>query len=141
MNNAPAPKDIVLKMLKEDHFSKWLNLEIMTISKGSCTLSMKVTKTMLNGFQIAHGGICYSLADSCLAFAANSYGFISYSVNTSIKHLVKVNQGDTLIATSKEKKLSIKNIRYEISIENQLNELVAVFTGEVHVSTRIWTVD
>ena len=96
---------------------------------------------MLNGFQIAHGGICYSLADSCLAFAANSYGFISYSINTSIKHLVKVNEGDTLIATSKEKHLSNKNIKYEISIENQLNELVAVFTGEAHVSSRIWTVD
>ncbi|MDG2370633.1 MAG: hotdog fold thioesterase [Flavobacteriales bacterium] len=141
MNKAPAPKDIVLKMLKEDHFSKWLNLELMAISKGSCTLSMKVTKIMLNGFQIAHGGICYSLADSCLAFAANSYGFISYSINTSIKHLVKVNEGDTLIATSKEKHLSNKNIKYEISIENQLNELVAVFTGEAHVSSRIWTVD
>ena len=104
-------KKVVEKMISGDEFSKWLGIEVIEISKGFCKLQMKVRDEMTNGFKIAHGGICYSLADSCLAFAANSYGFISYSINTSIKHLVKVNEGDTLIATSKEKHLSNKNIK------------------------------
>ena len=141
MNKTPSPKDIVLAMLKKDHFSKWLNFELLDISKGNCTLSMKVTNTMLNGFHIAHGGICYSLADSCLAFAANSNGCISFSIDTSIKHLIKVKEGDCLIAKSKETLLTNKNGKYEVSIENQLNELVAVFKGEVHVSSKKWVLD
>ena len=141
MINTPSPKDIVLAMLENDHFSNWLNLELTAISKGNCTLSMKVTNTMLNGFHIAHGGICYSLADSCLAFAANSYGFICFSIDTSIKHLIKVNEGDLLIAKSKETLLTKKNAKYEISIENQLNQLVAVFKGEVHISKKKWVLD
>jgi acyl-CoA thioesterase len=141
MNKAPSSKDIVLAMLKKDHFSNWLNLELLEIYNGNCALSMKVTKTMLNGFHIAHGGICYSLADSCLAFAANSHGFISFSINTSIKHLIKVKEGDSLIARSKETHLSNQNAKYEISINNQLNELVALFKGEVHVSSKKWVLD
>ena len=71
MDRQISPEKIVLNMLKNDHFSKWLNIELLAISLGKCTLRMQVTKPMLNGFQIAHGGISYSLADSCLAFAAN----------------------------------------------------------------------
>ena len=44
---------------------------------------------MLNGFSIAHGGISYSLADSALAFAANSYGKKAVSIETSISHIKK----------------------------------------------------
>ena len=50
---------------------------------------MQVRKEMTNGFNIAHGGITYSLVDSALAFAANSYGIQSLSIETSINHTKK----------------------------------------------------
>ena len=77
---------VVDKMLSGDAFSKWLGIEILEISSGYCKLKMKVRKEMTNGFNIAHGGITYSLADSALAFAANSYGTQSLSIETSINH-------------------------------------------------------
>ena len=95
-----TPKEIVDIMMSKDQFSSWLNLSIEMIDKGSCSLSCVIKKEMLNGFEIAHGGIAYSLADSTLAFAANSYGFQSFSIETSISHLVKVNEGDTLKSIS-----------------------------------------
>ena len=93
---------IVDKMLSGDAFSKWLGIEILEISNGYCKLKMQVRKEMTNGFNIAHGGITYSLADSALAFAANSYGLQSLSIKTSINHKKKVMNGDTLIAETKE---------------------------------------
>ena len=48
-------------------FSQWLGIEVLEISEGFCKLQMEVRKEMTNGFSIAHGGISYSLADSCLA--------------------------------------------------------------------------
>ena len=52
-----SPKDIVLIMMNEDSFSKWLGIKVVEIEKGSCQLTCEVTKDMLNGFHIAHGGI------------------------------------------------------------------------------------
>ena len=65
------PKEIVDKMMNNDAFSKWLGIEILELKKGYCKLQMKVLKNMTNGFNIAHGAISYSLADSALAFASN----------------------------------------------------------------------
>ncbi|SVD73081.1 uncharacterized protein METZ01_LOCUS425935, partial [marine metagenome] len=95
-------------MLGGDAFSQWLGIEVLEISVGFCKLKMTVRDEMTNGFKIAHGGIAYSLADSCLAFAANSDGVQSVSVETSISHTKKVVSGDTLTATTKEIRKSEK---------------------------------
>ena len=70
-------KKVVDKMINGDAFSQWLGIEVLEITEGSCKLKMTVRKEMTNGFNIAHGGISYSLADSALAFAANSDGIQS----------------------------------------------------------------
>lgn len=38
---------------------------------------MKVNNKMTNVFRLAHGGVLFSIADSCLAFSANSFGKIA----------------------------------------------------------------
>ena len=63
---------------------------------------MTVRDDMTNGFKIAHGGVAYSLADSALAFAANSHGTKSLSIETSISYTKKVETSDTLTAIAKE---------------------------------------
>ena len=79
-------KKVVNKMINGDAFSQWLGIKVLEINEGNCTLEMTVRDEMTNGFNIAHGGIAYSLADSALAFAANSYGVQSMSIETSISH-------------------------------------------------------
>ena len=76
---------VVNKMIDSDSFSKWLGIEVLEITEGYCKLRMKVRKEMTNGFFIAHGGICYSLADSALAFAANSDGTQALSIETCLQ--------------------------------------------------------
>ena len=72
-----SPEKIIQKMISNDSFSKWLDLEIEGVKKGYCKLKATINKDMTNGFDLAHGGICYSIADSCFAFAANSTGKVS----------------------------------------------------------------
>jgi len=133
-----SPKDIVQIMMNEDSFSKWLGIEVVEIEKGSCQLTCEVTKDMLNGFHIAHGGITYSIADSCLAFASNSHGYQCVSIETSISHIKKVLEGDQLIASSREISRTRKTGLYEISVHNQKQELVANFKGTVFISENRW---
>ena len=138
MNNDLGPEKIVSIMFENDLFSKWLGISILHVSNGKCILEMIVKKEMLNGFLIAHGGITYSLADSCLAFAANSHGIKCVSKETSINHLKKVNVNDTLMAKSIEKMITKKSAVYEILVTNQLNDVVAKFSGTVHRTNNVW---
>ena len=129
---------IVDTMYQNDAFSQWLGIEVVEVKDGYCELKMTLRKEMLNGFQIAHGGIAYSLADSALAFASNSHGRKSLSVETSISHTVSVKEGDSLIAVSNEISLSPKIGIYLISIKNQYEQEVALFKGTVYRTSKDW---
>jgi len=131
-------KRVVDKMINGDAFSQWLGIKVIEISEGKCTLEMTVRDEMTNGFNIAHGGIAYSLADSALAFAANSYGIQSMSIETSISHTKKVKSGDVLKAITKEVNKSKKTAIYYITITNQENMEIAYFKGTVYRTDRKW---
>ncbi len=132
------PEKVFRKMYDNDAFSQWLGIEVVEVKDGYCELKMTVRKEMLNGFQIAHGGIAYSLADSALAFASNSHGRKSLSVETSISHTVSVKEGDVLTANTEELSLSDKIGVYHITITNQDNQEVAYFKGTVYRTTKEW---
>ena len=132
------PWKIVNKMYDQDAFSQWLGIEIVDVSEGYCQLKMKVRKEMLNGFHIAHGGIAYSLADSALAFASNSHGRKSLSVETSISHMVSIKAGDMLTAMTKELSRSDKVGVYLITITNKENQEIAIFKGTVYRTSKDW---
>ena len=131
-------KKVVGKMISGDEFSKWLGIEVIEISKEFCKIQMKIRDEMTNGFKIAHGGISYSLADSCLAFSANSDGIQSLSLETSISYTKKVQSGDILTATSKEINKSSKTALYYITITNQEMEEIAHFKGTVYRTKKEW---
>lgn len=133
-----SPQEIVERMISNDAFSKWLDVKVLSIDFGTCVLSCTIKAEMLNGFQITHGGISYSLSDSALAFAANSYGKQCVSVETSISHTKPARLNDTLTATCSElhrgKTLGI----YQVEIRNQESILISLFKGTVFISDTDW---
>jgi acyl-CoA thioesterase len=131
------PKEIVNKMFQNDFFSQWLGITVESIEEGTCTLSMTIRKEMLNGFAIAHGGITYSLADSALAFASNSHGRQSVSIDTSINHFETLKEGDKILAVAKQEALKNKFGFYTIEIKKE-NTVVALFKGTVFRSDKEW---
>ncbi len=133
-----TPKQIVDSMISQDTFAVFLGIEILSIGLGTCKLQLTVKAEMLNGLNIAHGGISYSLADTALAFAASSHGNKCVSVETSIAHLQSVFEGDTLIASVTEESLNRRIGVYSIQIHNQENILVARFKGKVYRKDELW---
>ncbi len=126
------------KMYKNDAFSQWLGIEVLEVKNGYCKLRMKVREEMTNGFGIAHGGISYSLADSALAFSANSHGIQSMSIETSISHLKKIEVDDELTVEAFEISLSRKIGVYQMPVTNQRGERVADFKGTVYRTGKEW---
>ena len=131
-------KRVVDAMYCKDPMSQWLGILRIHEAPGECILQMKVREEMLNGFGIAHGGICFSLADSALAFASNAHGQHAVSIETSISHLKPVKLNDVLMATTKELNITARTGLYEVRVTNQHEELVAYFKGTVYRNGKAW---
>ena len=94
---------IAAGMMGRDAYSRWLGAELVAIRPRACTLRMRVRADMLNGFGVSHGGIVFSLADSALAFASNTNGHVTVSVDNTISYPVPVELNDELIAVAEGK--------------------------------------
>lgn len=129
---------VVDKMFDNDKFSQWLGITREHISEGKAILKMKIRKEMLNGFDIAHGGIIFSLADSALAFASNSYGKRSVSIEASISWPTAIREGDEITAESEKKSLTNKTAIFDINLKNQKDEIVGLFRGVVYRTSKNW---
>lgn len=129
---------IVDMMMAKDAFSQWLGIKVVDIAPGICQLQMVVDDEMCNGFSIAHGGIAFSLADSCCSFAVNGHGRKSVSVETSINQFKAIQNGDTLICLSTEESLGKKLGVYTAVISNQDGVTVALFKGTYYRSDKRW---
>lgn len=131
-------EEIVAIMLEGDAFSHWMQVHVSKIGLGHCTLACTVRPEMLNGFKIAHGGISYSISDSALAFASNSYGNKCVSIETSISHLLPVKEGDQLTAICQEIHRGKTFAIYTVAIFNQEDKQISAFKGSVNISSEVW---
>jgi len=134
-----SPEEIIKdRMLLKDAYSQWLGVELVELGLGYVKIKMKLREEMLNGFKIGHGGVSFGFADSALAFASNSHGKLAYSINTSINHLKKVQLGDELFAEAEEEFYDGKLGKYKVTVTNQKNDTIAIFSGMVYVTKKDW---
>jgi acyl-CoA thioesterase len=133
-------QNVVNHMRANDAFSQWLGVEILEVREGYSKLKMTMRAEMTNGFNIAHGGISYSFADSALAFASNARGDHAVSIETSIAHTRPAHTGDILFAEAVEKSHTRRFGIYEVTVTNERNELIALFKGTVYRTGKAWEV-
>ncbi len=127
---------VVEHMLQHDLFSQWLGIEILEIKEGYSKIKMTVRPEMINGFGIVHGGVTFSMADSCFAFACNNRNVLSVALDTSINFIKPVHVHDVLIAEAKELHNGKSTGLYHISISNQHDHIVAVFKGTCYRTSK-----
>ena len=127
---------LVGAMLAKDAFSAWLGLEIVELRPAACTVRMTVREEMVNGFGVCHGGIAFSLADSALAFASNTHGTVTVSIENSITYPAPVRTGDTLTASAVEEAVSSRLAFYQVTVRKQDGTTVALFRGTVYRTAR-----
>lgn len=132
--------EIVNTMMEHDFFSQWLGITVLEQGEGFCRLSLKIRKEMLNGFGIAHGGITYSIADSALAFASNSKGPKSLSIETSISHIISLKENDEIIAEGicEAETGKLGHYRVHVFLKEEPGKIVALFKGIVYKTSKNW---
>lgn len=123
---------VVAGMMAQDAFSKWLGVVIVDVRPRRATVRATVRPEMVNGFGVAHGGIVYSVADSALAFASNTHGKVTMSIENAITYPARINVGDVLTATAKSEMETNRLGFYRVTVKNQAGEVVALFRGTVY---------
>jgi acyl-CoA thioesterase len=93
---------------------------------------MTVREDMVNGFGVCHGGITFSLADSALAFASNTHGRVTVSIENTITYPKGISPGDTLTATAHEESASNRLGFYRVTVRRADDVIVALFRGTVY---------
>ncbi len=136
MNGKEIAEKVTAKMILNDEFSRWLGIEVVEQNSGFSKLKMKIRKEMLNGFHICHGGVTFSLADSALAFASNSYGKIAVALETSIAFTAPVYEGDELTAIAEEQSKGNSVAVYNVTVTNQSGVKVGIFRGTVYLTKK-----
>ena len=122
---------VVSGMMAKDAFSRLLGMEVVEVKPRAATVRMTVTPEMLNGFGVCHGGATFALADSALAFASNTHGKVTVSIENSITYPKRIGAGDVLVAVAEEESASSRLAFYRVAVTRG-DEIVSLFRGTVY---------
>lgn len=127
-----TPEQAKDALMKQDGFSKWLDVQIEKVDLGYCKLHYTIRPEMLNGFGTVHGGVLFSASDSALAFACNSHGTLSVALEVAISFTRPAFVGQVLTVEAQEINLGKTTGLYDIKTYNQEGKLICVFKGTVY---------
>ncbi|SEQ92175.1 hydroxyphenylacetyl-CoA thioesterase PaaI [Lentzea albida] len=115
-------------MWATDAASKALGMEIEDVGPGSARVSMRVREDMVNGWDICHGGLIATLADSTFAVACNSHGGVTVASGFQIDFLEPARLGDVLVAEAREVVLRGRSGIYDVTVRRG-DTVIAEFRG------------
>lgn len=117
-------------LYERDQASQQMGMRLLSAAPGTAWVGMSVREDMLQGHGTCHGGYLFALADSAFAFACNSYNEATVAIGCSIDYVAPARLGDTLTAQAIEQSRSGRTGNYDVRIENQHGQLIALFHGK-----------
>ncbi|MGZ4455585.1 MAG: hydroxyphenylacetyl-CoA thioesterase PaaI [Nocardioides sp.] len=111
-----------------DRASQALGMVLDEVGPGTATLRMTVRPDMVNGHDIGHGGLTFTLADSAFAFACNSYDRLTVAAGAEIRCRAPTRAGDELVARAVERERSGRDGTYDVTVTAG-DTVVATFVG------------
>lgn len=109
---------------KDDRFCRFNGMRLDVLRTGYAEAVMEITENSLNGLGIAQGGSIFTLADLAFAGAANSYGFRTVGLNSTISFL-RPGVGKLLRAKATEVSRGRRTCVYSVDVFNEDGKLVA----------------
>ena len=120
--------DSARTMFDADLASKSLGMELVDVGEGTAVTRMRITESMINGHDIAHGGYVFLLADTAFACACNSFGPVTVASGGDITFVTSARLGDELVATAALRTGFGRNGIYDVTVRRG-DEVVAEFRG------------
>ena len=123
---------VVAAMTRTDEYTRWLGAEILEIAPGKAVIRMTVRPEMCNGFGVCHGGVSFGFADSAFAFACNTQGNLSVSIENSMTYPAAIRPGDVITATATEATRSNRILYYHVHVTKADGTVVGLFRGTAY---------
>jgi acyl-CoA thioesterase len=120
--------DPVAAMLAADRASAALGIEVLEHGPGWARAQMLVRPDMINGHDLAHGGLIFCLADTAFACACNGWGPVTVAAGAEISFLRAARVGDQLEATARVRSRSGRRGIYEVTVRRG-DDVIAEFRG------------
>lgn|SRR5690625_1563570 len=120
------------KMLENDGCTRWLGAEVLLAEPGHAKLRMRIREEMTNGFDIVHGGMVFTLADTCFAMACNDPAgddaTITVASGADINFLKSAKLGEEITAEAVRVAQTGRSGVYDVVVSRG-EDTIAVFRG------------
>jgi acyl-CoA thioesterase len=121
----------IKEFFRNDRYAVFSGIELMEVEPGRAKAKMDIKDMHLNAGNVVQGGAIFTLADLAFAAAVNAYGNLAMSVETSIRYFKGVGTG-TLFAEAKALHVHKKLATFEVTVTNEKEELIALFTATAY---------
>jgi acyl-CoA thioesterase len=125
-------KQRVEAMLAADVASTALGIEVRSHGDGRAEATMTVRPHMTNGYDIAHEGMLFSLADTAFACACNSSGRATVASGAQIVFVAPARAGDRPIARAEVRTSFGRSGIYDVEVSREDGTVIAEFRGHSH---------
>jgi acyl-CoA thioesterase len=115
-------------MMAADRASAALGIVLVEHGLGWARTRMRIGADMVNGHDIAHGGLIFSLADTAFACACNSWGPATVAAGAEISFLGPGRLGDVLEAHAQVRTRTGRHGIYDVTVRRG-DEVIAEFRG------------
>ena len=122
------PEDPVAAMLAGDRASAALGIDVVEHGPGWALARMTVRPDMINGHELAHGGLVFALADTAFACACNGWGPVTVAAGAEITFLAPARLGDELEARADVRTRRGRTGVYDVTVRRG-DEVVAELRG------------
>ena len=129
MNADEIADKVAHAMLAAEGTGPAWGIEIEEVREGYARIRMALRADMLNGHGIAHGGMVFSLADTCFAYVCNGRNLRTVAANASITFLDSAREGEVLVAEGREAALVGRSGVTHVQVRTADGRAVAEFTG------------
>jgi acyl-CoA thioesterase len=119
------------EFFKNDRYAALSGIELLEVETGRAKTKMEIKDMHLNAGNVVQGGAIFTLADFAFAVAVNTYGNLALSIETSIRYFKGVGTG-TLFAEAKAVHVHKKLATFIVTVTNEKEELIALFTATAY---------
>jgi acyl-CoA thioesterase len=121
-------QDPVAAMLAADRASAALGIDVVEHGPGWARARMTVRPDMVNGHDLAHGGLVFALADTAFACACNGWGPVTVAAGADITFVRPARSGDELEAEARVRSRSGRTGIYDVTVRRG-DAVIAEFRG------------
>ena len=114
-------------MWSNDLAAQALGISVSVDRQGRAEGTLDVSKEMVNGHDICHGGYIFTLADTVFAYACNTYNRVTVAASATIEFVRPAKLGDRLIARAEEAHRGGRTGIYDVIVTNQAADKIAIF--------------